>query len=269
MNSIERVKAAIHFDKPDKVPIYKIGLGDVFPMSAMPYKEWQPGYNEGEEGLFPHTMDDFVIKSKVWRWKKPAWAKKLEEKDPRYKDNNWLKVKREEIDQWGCIWMRNGTNATMGHPGRPSLPDWSKYEEYMERYTPDPTNESQYKLLIRVSKLVARKKYKLCSIGNGPLENGSHMRGFHNYLIDHRKHPQELKRMIDHFTEFYITTMKMFKKLGANPNGFILVEDLGEQSGPYFNPKLFTKFYEPFYRAICDEAHSMGCDMHQHCCGKV
>lgn len=62
MNSIERVKAAIHFRKPDRVPVYKAGLGDVFPMVMMPSKNWQPGHTADEKGLFPFHYDDMWIK---------------------------------------------------------------------------------------------------------------------------------------------------------------------------------------------------------------
>ena len=46
MNSIERVKAAIHFKGPDKVPIMNFGMpnSDVFPLITMPSNDWNPGH---------------------------------------------------------------------------------------------------------------------------------------------------------------------------------------------------------------------------------
>ncbi len=64
MNSIERVKAAMRFTGPDLVPVWKAGLGDVFPMPMLPSKLWLPGHAEYEKGLFPYTSADEIIKLK-------------------------------------------------------------------------------------------------------------------------------------------------------------------------------------------------------------
>ncbi len=61
----------------------------------------------------------------------------------------------------------------------------------------------------------------------------------------------------------------MWVKYGANPHGFILYDDLGEQKGPFFSPKLFKEFYEPVYKRLIETAHDLGCDFHLHCCGKI
>ncbi len=96
------MKAAIYFEKPDKVPVWKAGLGDIFPLVMMPPKSWQPGHDESEKGLFPHAGDDLVIKLGLWKWKKPEWAKA----NPQYKGKKWLKVERDEVDEWGGVCVR-------------------------------------------------------------------------------------------------------------------------------------------------------------------
>lgn len=76
INSIERVKAALNFEGPDKVPMWHALSveGDVFTMFRMPSKHWQPGYYDDEKGLFPHPGDDSILKAKLWTWDKPEWA---------------------------------------------------------------------------------------------------------------------------------------------------------------------------------------------------
>ncbi|TFG19083.1 MAG: hypothetical protein EU530_07305 [Promethearchaeota archaeon] len=269
MNSYERVKAALHFSKPDKVPLFAQNLKtDVLPMAMMPSRQWHPGHIPEEEGLFPHPMDDFVVNLGLYRWKKPDWAK-----IPKYKKNRWLNYPREEIDEWGCIWNRSGGNKTMGHPGRASMPDWRDLDRYLEMHTPDPTDRTRYSLFLKLAKLVRLlgfKKYRICVLGHvGPSQTASMIRGFSPYLVDHAKHPNELKRLLKHLTDFYIQSIKMWIKYGAKPHGFLLVDDLGEQTGPFFSPRTFKKFYEPVYRPIIETAHDYGCEMHLHCCGKV
>jgi hypothetical protein len=63
--------------------------------------------------------------------------------------------------------------------------------------------------------------------------------------------------------------MKMWVKYGAKPHGFMFFDDLGEQGGPFFSPKIFQKFYEEVYQPIFDTAHELGCEFHMHSCGKI
>jgi hypothetical protein len=265
MNSYERVKAALNFEHPDRVPVFKVGLGDLLPCILMPSTKWQPGHAENEKGLFPHLQDDMLVKFGLYRWKKPDWAK-----DPKYSGKKWLELPREEIDEWGCIWNRDGRNTNMGHPGRASLLDWKNLDIYLEQYTPNLDEPSRYRLFKILFKLAGRNRYRSCGLGHmGPSQTASMIRGFSQYLVDHRKHPNELRQLLAHLTEFYITGIKMYIKYGFKPHGFWIVDDLGEQSGPFFGPRLFEEFYRPVYKSIIDEAHNRGCEVHLHCCGKV
>ncbi|MHA1822179.1 MAG: uroporphyrinogen decarboxylase family protein [Promethearchaeota archaeon] len=269
MNSLERTKAAIHFNDPDRVPIFSLSLNsDVFPLQMMNINSWQPGYSEDEVGLFPHTLSDLLVKYRIYRWKKPEWAKR----DPRFRGTKWLKYPREEIDEFGVIWQKKGENLSIGYPGRPHLTDYSKMEEFFEKYNPDPYNRKYYSLMIKLSKILGRKRYKLAFLGfQGPFQTAYMLRGFSNYLVDHMKKDRipYLKRLLEHLTDYYIKVMKAWKKYGAHPDAFGLIDDLGEQNGPFFSPRLFKKFYEPVYRRIFETAHDLGCDTYLHCCGKV
>jgi uroporphyrinogen-III decarboxylase len=267
MKSFERVKAATKFLGPDKVPIWKISLGDVFEMAMVPSDKWKPGHDEDEEGLFPHPFDDAIIQAGLWDWEKPDWAKN----NPAYEGTNWLEVEREEIDIWGCIWKRKGDASTMGHPSRPSLSDWNKLDDYLDKYIPNPFDKSQYSpfFLDRVHS-AAKNKYRACTLGFlGPLQIAANMRGFTTYLIDHKRNPDNVMRLLEYFTQWYIENMDAWIKYGADPHAFILVEDLGTQQGPFLSPKQFEKFYKPVYESIYKAAHERNCDIIQHCCGKI
>jgi len=263
MNSIERVKAAIHFKGPDRVPVFKAGPGDVLPMLMMPSRYWRPGHAEHEHGLFPYHGDDIAVKTGLWRWKKPEWAKA-----PEYR--HWLKISREEVDEFGMIWNREGKNMTMGHPGRPALSDWADYEEYRRRYSPDADERSRYKDFIRISRLAGRNRYRMCALGNmGPFTEAHGIRGFNNFLVDHRKNPDLLKDLLGHLTDFCVDAARCWVKYGAKPHGFLLYDDLGDQRRPFMSPDMFADFYEPVFKRIIDTAHELGCEMHLHSCGKI
>jgi uroporphyrinogen-III decarboxylase len=268
MNSIERVRAALHFTGPDKIPIWGFKSSDVYPLIMVPSENWQPGNLNEEKGLFPHAILDELIMGGLWNWKKPAWAKN----NPNYEGLKWFNEEREEIDMWGCIWNRKGGEKTsMGHPGRPSLTNWSHMDKYLEKYAPDPYDKSQFSpFFLDPAKTYQKKKYKICCLGHlGPFGTGANMRGFSNFLIDHQKHPEEVKRLLSYLTEWNIKNIDAWIKYGADPQGFLLVEDLGEQNGPFMSPKMFKKFYEPVFRELCKASHDRNCEFHIHCCGKI
>jgi uroporphyrinogen decarboxylase len=261
MKSVERVRAALKFTKPDKVPIWKFSSGsDVYTLASLPSKDWKPGHNISEVGLFPHGAEN-LIKYGLWKWEKPEWAK-----NPKFV--NWINLPREEIDEFGTIWIKGGVN-TMGHPGRPSLPDYSQLDKYFENYTPNFDEKDRYSFFIQRSKIQAKEKYRMSSFGLGPFQIASQMRGFNQYLLDHYRNRNDLKKLLKYLTDIFVNHEKMWVKYGAKPHGFVLYDDLGEQKGPFFSPKLFKEFYEPVYRRLIETAHELNCDFHLHCCGKI
>jgi len=232
MNSVERVKAALHFSGPDKVPLFTPGLGsDVLGFFMIHPNSWQPGHTAEETNLFPHPINNLLFSSRLYRWSKPIWAK-----NTKYRGLKWMKYHpRSEIDEWGCIWNRIEGSLSMGHPGRPSLPDWKNFNNYLEKYNPDPTDKTRYLFftkLEKLSRIVLPKRYRIAALWNmGPVHIAGNMRGFSHFLIDHRKYPNELKRLLNHLTEFFVQCMKSWIKFGTNLHGFTIADDLGASFG--------------------------------------
>jgi len=230
-------------------------------MAKVPSKKWQPSHKENQKGLFPHLSSELIIKSQLWTWERPDWAK-----DPKYE--NWQKLEREEIDEWGTIWRRGGVK-TMGHPGRPSLLNYDNLDEYLKNYTPILNDVDSYSFFLKLSKTIGKNKYRMALLDLGPLHIAANMRGFTNFLSDHRRNKKELKQLLEYLTDYIIKFEKIWVELGVNPHGFILYEDFGSQKGPFFSPKIFKEFYEPVYKRIIDVAHDLGCEFHLHSCGKI
>jgi hypothetical protein len=259
MDSFELVKAAIKCKKPERVPIFKDVSGDVCPLILTVSKNWKPGWGKNEESLFPHVRTPF-------KWHKPAWA----EENPLYEGDNWKNIPHEEIDEWGCIWNMRGKDDNMGHPGRPALIDWNNFEEFTTTYQPDPTDKTRYEFAKQLNKSFGEGRYNMVVVADlGPFQRSTGIRGFNNFLIDHKRHPKEVQKLLMRETEYHIGVMKSCYKYGLEPNGFWIVDDLGEQTGPFFSPKIFEEFYEPVYKTLCDEAHKLGAEVHLHCCGKI
>ncbi|TXT67371.1 MAG: Methylcobalamin:coenzyme M methyltransferase (modular protein) [Promethearchaeota archaeon] len=259
MNSEERIKAALYFKSPDKVPVFQDVRGDVCPLLAQHSQDWTPGWNEGEEHLFPHARVGYV-------WEKPPWAKE----NLKYENEKWKTIPHEEIDEWGCIWNMRGKDTNMGHPGRAPIKNWDEYDEFIKKYNPDPMDESRYNFALELKKSFGENKYRMGHIADfGPFQRASTIRGFSNFLIDHRKNPEMVRRSLKRETDWHVDAMKACYKYELEPHGFWIVDDLGEQTGPFFSPKTFEEFYKPVYKTICDEAHQLGAEVHLHCCGKI
>ena len=259
MNSLERVKAALLFKNPDKVPVFNLVAGDIFPIVLTQSKNWKPGWNKGEEGLFPHIRGSY-------HWDKPSWALN----NPQFEGNKWRSVPHEEIDEWGNIWNMKGDDTDMGHPGRASLVEWEDYDNYIQKYNPNADDKTRFTIAHNMQKNSGNDLYKLLLFPTqGPSHVVSAMRGFNNYLIDHSRHPQELEKALEFVAEYHVNLMKNALKNGLDIHGIWLVDDLGEQTGPFFSPKTFKKHYESSYKYLIDEAHTLGLDVHLHCCGKI
>ncbi len=258
MLPLERVKAALNFNSPDKVPVFNLIAGDVLPLLLTVSKKWKPGWNEGEEGIFPHVRGSY-------NWDRPQWAKM-----PDFEGNKWRNIPHEEIDEWGSIWNMKGNDGNMGHPGRAVLLDWKDYDDHISKYTPEADDPSRYQIGLTLKKKFNKDHYlMLIPPTFGPSQTVSGLRGFNTYLIDHQKYPKYLKKALDWVAEYHVDLLKSSFKYGLNPHGIFLVDDLGEQKGPFFGPKMFRKHYESSYRRIIEESHALGVEVHLHCCGKI
>jgi hypothetical protein len=258
MLPVERVKAALYFNKPDKVPIFNLVKGDVLPLPLTHSENWKPGWNEGEEGLFPHIRGSY-------NWDRPNWAKNLE-----FEGNKWRNIPHEEIDEFGCIWNMQENDTNMGHPGRAPLQNWEDFEEYISKYTPDPTDKSRYKLALNLKENSSPNQYRLIYPSyHGPSQIASYLRGFNTFLIDHKRNPIKLKQLLEHIADYHVQVLRNSIKIGLEPHGIYFDDDLGSQNAPFCSPNMFKSVYDSSYTRIFNEAHELGLEVHLHSCGKI
>ena len=120
MKSKERVKAALHFKNPDKIPVFNVLKGDIASLLIGTSKSWTPGWRSIEKGLFPYGISPNS-------WERPDWT----QNEPDFEGVNWKKIPHEEVDEWGRIWNFKGGDIDKGHPGRPSIIDIKEIDEYL------------------------------------------------------------------------------------------------------------------------------------------
>ncbi|MHA1277955.1 MAG: uroporphyrinogen decarboxylase family protein [Candidatus Helarchaeota archaeon] len=251
LKSKERVKRALTFNTPDRIPEFRSAFGDVFPLFNLPTKKWQPN----EINVYPWYITPLIRKLKIHRWKKPSWAIK-----------KWWEQDHEVIDEWGCYWNQRAHDLTMGHPGRPAITTWDE----METWEPSPTitDPKTYRLMNWMSKF-SPHKYKICVVNSVIfIQNRvSMLRGFSNLLIDHRRNSRQVHALVKKVTDIFQQNIEML--MNYKPDGIWACDDLGTQQALFFSPDTFKKFYVTPYKQIINYIHDHDCSFHLHSCGNI
>lgn len=109
-------------------------------------------------------------------------------------------------------------------------------------------------------------RYRMAWLSYGPWSRIWEYRGMTNSLMDLYTDPARVQSINDR-------TMRWFKEVidqvaaGHRADAIGFGDDHGMQKGPFMSPKMFRKFYFPFYKELCDYAHSRGLHVWLHCCG--
>ncbi|MHA1793835.1 MAG: uroporphyrinogen decarboxylase family protein [Promethearchaeota archaeon] len=247
MNSKERVKAAITFSSPDRVPYFGIlpWNSDVFPMLPLTPKSWQP-----KEPFMPyiHTLE---LKFGTWKSKRKL-------------PKNWIKKKHAAIDEWGVIWERNGSITDLGQVIDFPVKELDRVDAFK---TPDPHNPERYSLLTKLSRILGRRKYKLGSLGNFFFERYHFIRGWENSMKDIARPSRGVFDLLNKLMEYYLSIAEEWIERGVD--GIIAVDDLGGQSEPLMSPRTFKKVFAPYYEKVIKLCHDNAVDFMLHSCGDI
>lgn len=94
------------------------------------------------------------------------------------------------------------------------------------------------------------------------------IRGIENALTDFYFYPDEIMKLFDYLTKFYIRLMERAKK-EWDVDGFFVSDDIGTQNAPFFSLEIFRKFFRPYYKQLIDKAHKLGAHFWLHSCGNI
>ena len=94
------------------------------------------------------------------------------------------------------------------------------------------------------------------------------LRGMQNALTDFYDYPDEVHRMYQALTDFYIRAMERAKE-EYDVDAIFTSDDIGTQTGPFFSIDLFREFFKPYYKQMIDKAHDLGMHFWLHTCGNI
>ena len=208
-----------------------------------------PGSFEGQEEEMRQWLAEQAYDISVQGVRMPDVCRGTEE-DPEY---CWLPAGREGKTGGGVA-------------SQVSLEDWEDTELVEEMYakfpSPDTANIFPGKEKIDHAKYVVGHWFYCL------FERHWSIRGMENALTDFYLYPEEVHRLYQKLTDFYIRIMERFRE-ECGADGIFTSDDIGTQTGPFFSLEIFRTFFKPYYKQIIDKAHELGMHFWLHTCGNI
>lgn len=145
------------------------------------------------------------------------------------------------------------------------LEDWEDtalVEEMYEKF-PSPDSVSAF-----VPAELDHSKYVVARWWFCLFERHWSLRGMENALTDYYCYPDEVHRLFQKLTDFYIRMLERIKD-ECHADAVFVSDDLGTQTGPFFSPEIFRTFFKPYYKQLIDKAHELGMHFWLHSCGNI
>jgi hypothetical protein len=241
MTSRERVRAALTFEGPDRVP------RDLW---TLPWAEEHfPGELAEIRRRFP---SDIVTAPSPMR---PS---------PRVKGDPYSTG--SYTDEWGCIFV-NIQKGAIGEVREPTVSDLSAWRTAVfppyETFPPD---------LLRAREEVNRfcagtDRFVLCDACPRPWERYQFLRGTADALMDVASVEVEFTQLLDAIHRYYLAELEFW--LDTDVDGIKFMDDWGSQSRLLISPASWRRFFKPLYREYAERAHERGKYAFMHSDGNI
>lgn len=109
-------------------------------------------------------------------------------------------------------------------------------------------------------------RYRMVWFQNGPWQKATDYRGMTNALMDLYLEPEGMKHIARRVTDFFKAAIARGVR-ETRLDAIMFGDDLGMQKGAFMSNDMFREFLFPYYKEICDCAHSHGLHVWFHSCG--
>jgi len=228
----ERVRSALLFQTPDKVP-YHIGLtGQAFDKVA--------AYT-GDADFMAHTGNHMSIEE--------LCLPQVEIR-PGY----WR-------DEFGVVWNKTGVDKDIG------VIDSILIEDITAPIELPPVDEAFVRARMERLMQEPEENFKIAMIGFSLFERAWTMRGMENLLCDMLTEPEATHALFDKICE---RNMQLIKIALEYPiDCFHFGDDWGQQRHLIMGPKLWREFIKPRLAKMYGLVHEKGLFVSQHSCGDI
>jgi len=236
VTSRERVRRAIHFEHPDRVPF----LHGVLPAA-------REVLGEALDRLLEKYPSDFG-------------------------PNGWIAPEGYDVigasyragrhtDEWGCVW-ENLREGVAGQPRGYPLEDWSALRTY--RF-PDQANFGDFSKVAET--IAARRDQYITGGGYNLFERMQWLRGYANLMMGLATLPREVYELRDRMVETYLGGIHRWLEFDVDAIGFS--DDWGTQRALMIRPQLWREFFKPAYAALFAPVVKAGRDLRFHSDGYI
>ena len=226
MTARERVRRALDFDGPDRVP------RDLWALPAIGML--QRGELEEMQRRFPMDIG------------KPYFSPGQSERA----SGNYARVGRY-VDDWGSVW-EVAEVGVVGEVKEPAIADWSGLAGYKA-----PWGLLETRDLRGVSRAcIESDRFMLSDVTARPFERLQFLRGTENLFLDLAYQPKELFLLRDLVHEFYLEDIRQWCR--TDVDGVLLMDDWGTQHALLIRPQLWREFFLPLYREYGAMIHQAG-----------
>lgn len=242
INSGERVKRAVCFEKPDRVPIRHTSLPAALYEHGRKltdlWKEIPGDFGENPEIEIPHP-------------------------DPKDigPDGNYHKI---EKDDWGVEW-EYAQFGIHGHPCQRPLDDWKYLDSFKAPQVPSVCGPGFEQTARQTSE---HKKRWYCLMGwINIFEILIAVRKFDDVLVDLMDDSPEINKVINIIAQHQLEMVNYYIAAGAD--GIMFADDWGTQNSLIIDPATWRKFFQPQYLRIMEPVKKAGRDIFFHSCGHI
>ena len=96
------------------------------------------------------------------------------------------------------------------------------------------------------------------------------VRGWEQWFMDMVEHPAWVHFLSRKFTDFYLADYTRAAEVsGGRIDIYLLISDLGSQSGPLISLGMFREFVAPYLREMVQLIHGLGAKVMYHSCGAI
>lgn len=233
MNSRERVKRCLSFQKPDRAP------RDLWALDGV------TKYRKDEYAAMLERYPSDFVGPDSGVYGTARLYKPLVGEVGRY------------VDEWGSGW-EICERGVCGEVKRPALADWSNFATF------SPPNEMLDNAdLSGVNEFCAQTdKYVRTGTTVRPFERMQFLRGTENLFMDLAYGEKEVYALRDMLHEFFVRDMEMWAQ--TDVDGVSFMDDWGTQRALLISPDLWRAFYKPLYKDYCDILRKAGKDVWFH-----
>ena len=237
MTSRERVRRALTFQTPDRVPRQLWALPGVIKTRNDEY--------ESLLSRFPLDFGDVDVK----------YGRGRRIRGVEYEVGT-------NVDAWGCVW-HVAEPGVLGEVKAPPLADWSSLDSWQLPW--ELLREADFSKVN--SSYAASEKFIIGGGQTRPFERMQFLRGTENLFLDLAYGSREVFRLRDMLHEFFCEEMRMWAATDVDAVGFM--DDWGTQRSLLVSPSFWRSFFKPLYKDYCDIIRGSGKFVFFHSDGNI